>query len=265
MVKVEQLSNVGIFVSDQKRARDFYTKKLGLKVVGGMPDWGYLELAVKKGAPDAVLNLWTPKAWGLSAKEAKKKVGGITGVGFRTGNLDATLLDLLHKGAKVESWASDEGYRMATVFDPDDNGIFLVGPNRPRTRRGGIEAMDFVTISSRDSKRTGVFFQKALGMRKRGRGFATYRLSGEGTALMPFTPRKEMYQDPADYKSDLAAIGEDTALMFRTSDMFALEKKLLAGGVKFQSPAKKQDWGGISANIYDPDRNIYMMFQPRRR
>lgn len=265
MAKVDQLSNVGIFVNDQKRARDFYTKKLGLKVVGGMPEWGYIELAVRKGSPDAALNLWTPKAWGLSASEAKKKVGGATGVAFRTGNLDATLLDLLRKGAKVETWPAEEGYRMATVFDPEDNGIFLTGPARPRTKKGGIEAMDFVTISSRDSKRTGAFFQKALGMRKTGRGFATYRLSGDGTALMPFSPRKEMYQDPADYKSDLAAIGEDTAIMFSTKDAYALEKKLRAKGVKFESPMQKQNWGGISANFKDPDGNLYMLYQSRRR
>jgi len=65
-----------------------------------MPAWGYVELAVKKGGPDAILNLWTPKAWGLSAKEAKKKVGVTTGVGFSTDNFEATVASLRRRASK---------------------------------------------------------------------------------------------------------------------------------------------------------------------
>lgn len=262
MVKVNELSSVGIFVKNHKKARDFYTKKLGLKVVGGMPEWGYVELAAGKKAPGAVLNLWTPKAWGLSAKEAKKKVGVTTGVGFRTKNLDATVASLKKKGVQVETWQEPSGYKMATVYDQDKNAIFLTGPSRPRSRKAGIEALDFVTISSRNARKSGAFFSKALGMKKSGDQFATYRLSGKGTAVMPFTPTKDMYKDPADYKSDLAAIGEETAIMFSTSDTFALEKKLRARGVKFRQRAKAQDWGSVSAEIYDPDKNVYMIYGP---
>jgi len=265
MAKVDELGSVGIFVSNHKKARDFYSKKLGLKVVGGMPAWGYVELAVKKGGPDAVLNLWTPKAWGLSAKEAKKKVGVTTGVGFSTDNFEATVASLRKKGVKVETWPNEEGYAMATVYDPDGNGIFITGSTKKSTKRPGLKALDFVTISSRDSKRTGAFFQKVLGMKKEGRGFATYRLKPKGTALMPFTPKKDMYETAAAYKSDLAAIGEDTAIMFETKDAYALEKELRRKGVKFESPMEEQDWGGVSANIFDPDRNKYMLYQPRRR
>ena len=39
MAKVTGISNVGIFVKDQKRAKQFYTKKLGLKHIGGMPEF----------------------------------------------------------------------------------------------------------------------------------------------------------------------------------------------------------------------------------
>lgn len=265
MAKIDKLSSVGIFVSNHKRARDFYTKKLGLKVVGGMPEWGYIELAVRKGGKDAVLNLWTPKAWGLSAKEAKKKVGVTTGVGFSTDNFDATVAALRRKGVEVDTWDEDEGYSMATVHDPDGNGLFITSEGKKSTKRAGLTGLSFVTISSRNSKRSGAFFQKALGMRKSGGEFATYRLSPGGTALMPFTPRRAMYKRASDYKADLAAIGEDTAIMFSTRDAQGLEKQLRRRGVKFESPMAKQEWGGISANIYDPDKNLYMVYESLAR
>ena len=266
MAKIDKLSSVGIFVSNHKRARDFYTKKLGLKVVGGMAGWGYIELAVRKGGKDAVLNLWTPKAWGFSAKEGKKKVGVTTGVGFNTDNFDATVASLRRKGVKVDTWSEAEGYSMATVYDPDGNGLFITSDRKKSTKRAGLTGLGFVTISSRNAKRSGAFFQKALGMKKEGGDeFAAYRLGPGGTALMPFTPRRAMYKRASDLKADLAAIGEDTAIMFSTRDAHGLEKQLKRRGVKFQSPMAKQDWGGISANIFDPDRNLYMVYESRSR
>lgn len=268
MAKVDRLASVGIFVSNQKRARDFYTKKLGLKVVGGMPEWGYLEMAARKGGKDALLNLWTAKAWGLSAKEAKKKIGVTTGVGFSTDNFEATVASLRRKRVKMDVWPDTEGYRMATVYDPDGNGLFITSDTKKKKKnagRSGLTALDFVTISSRNSKRSGAFFQKALGMTKEGRDMASYRLSPGGTALMPFTPRKASYERVSQYKADLAAIGEDTAIMFRTKDAYGLEKQLKGRGVKFESPVAQQDWGGHSGNFYDPDKNLYMVFQAQKR
>ena len=265
MAKVDAISNVGIFVTNQKRARDFYTKKLGLKVVGGMPEWGYLELAVRKGGKDAVLNLWTPKAWGLSAKEAKKKVGVTTGIGLGVDNFEGTVASLKKKGVKVDVWHG-EGYHMATVHDPDGNGLFLAAETKKSKKKPGITRLDWVTISSRNAKRSGAFFQKTLGMKKAGGDeWAAYSASPGGTALMPFTPKKSNYENASDYKADLAAIGEDTAIMLRTSDAKGLEKQLKKKGVKFESPMEEQDWGGVSANIFDPDGNKYMLFQPRKR
>src|SRR5882672_293510 len=119
MTKVDEISNVGILVKNQKRSIDFYTKKLSLKKLTSMPEFGYVELRAKKNGKDAVLNLWEPKAMGISAKEAKKKIGQITGVGFSTPNLDATVAQLKKKGVKVDVWNEGDDYRMATVYDPD--------------------------------------------------------------------------------------------------------------------------------------------------
>lgn len=263
MAKVDAISNVGIFVSNQKRARDFYTKKLGLKVVGGMPDWGYLELAVKKGGKDALLNLWTPKAWGLSAKEAKQKVGVTTGVGFHADNFEGTLAQLKRRGVKVNVWSEGEGWYMATVHDPDGNGLFISSDAKKSKAKPGLTRLDYVTISSRNSKRAGAFFKK-IGLKKVGGEWAVYRAAPGGTSLMPFTVKRSNYETVKDYKADLAAIGEDTAIMFKTKNAYNFEKELKKRGVKFESPMEAQDWGGVSANIFDPDKNKYMVFQPGR-
>ena len=263
MAKVDAVSNVGIFVSNQKRARDFYTKKLGLKVVGGMPDWGYLEMAVKKGGRDAVLNLWTPKAWGLSPKEAKSKVGVTTGVGFHADNFEGTIAQLRRRGVKVDVWSEGDGWYMATVHDPDGNGLFISSDAKTSKKKPGLTRLDYVTISSRSTKRAGEFFKK-LGLKKAGGEWAVYRASPGGTALMPFTVKRSNYERVSDYRADLAAIGEDTAIMLKTKSAYTLEKELRKRGVKFESKMEPQDWGGVSANIFDPDRNKYMLFQPGR-
>lgn len=264
MTKVDEISNVGILVKNQKRSIDFYTKKLGLKKLTSMPEFGYVELRAKKNGKDAVLNLWEPAAWGMSAKDAKKKIGQITGVAFSTPNLDATVAQLKKKGVKVDVWNEGDDYRMATVYDPDGNGLFLTGPKRPRTKRAGIDSLEFVTISSRNSKKTGAFFEKALGLKKDGDEWAYYRATAKGTALMPFTPKKSNYKDPADYKADMAAIGEETGIMMTTSDVYKLEKSLIKKGVKIADPAKPRDWGQISADVLDPDQNLYTVFEPSR-
>ena len=265
MARIKSISNVGIFVSNQKRAQDFYTKKLGMKVVGGMPEWGYVELAVKKGGKDAVLNLWTPKAWGLSAAEAKKRVGGITGIALGTSDFEGTVAALRKKRVKVDAWREAEDWEMATVYDPDGNGLFITPTHKKSPKRKGITGLEWVTISTRNARTAGKFFQNVMGMKKAGDEWSVYRVGNQGTSLMPFTPNPKNYENKRDYKNDMAAIGEDTAIMFATDDAFAMEKAMKAKGAKFDEPVKQQDWGGISGNFKDPSGNIYMLFQPRKR
>ena len=45
-----------------------------------------------------------------------------------------------------------------------------------------------------------------------GESFTVYQLRPHGTAIMPFTPVREMYEDPAAYEADMAHVGEWTGL-----------------------------------------------------
>jgi len=260
-----QLTDVEIYVKDLKAARAFYTKKIGLRLRSAMPKWGYLALGATKGGEDAALTPWQPvPEWGQEMYESRlKMIGGITGIGFLTNDLKGTVADLKKKGVKTEVEREDATFGRFT--DPSGNVLFLAQPEKPKIRRKGLSALTFVTVVSRDAKKSGEFFRKALGMRPRRvpgeEGFVDYRLSTKGTSIMPFTPTKEMYDNPADFDSDMAHIGEETGIGFTTDAIYRLQEQLLAKGVRFQKKAEAQDWGGIRATFFDPDDNVYTVVE----
>ncbi len=260
-----QLTDLEIYVKDLKAARAFYTKKIGLKVRSSMPKWGYLALGATKGGQDASLTPWQPTPdWGQDVYESRlKMIGGITGIGFLTNDLKGTVADLKKKGVKAEIEREDGTFGRFT--DPDGNVLFLAQPAKPKVRRKGVSALTFVTVVSKDSKKTGEFFKKALGMKSHRvpgeEGFTDYRFSEKGTSIMPFTPTKEMYDNPSDYDSDLAHIGEETGVGFTTDDIYKLQEQLLAKGVRFKAKAEAQGWGGIMARFFDLDDNVYSLVQ----
>lgn len=267
MAKLVRLTEVGIFTKNQKLSKEFYTRKLGLKVRSEMPEIQYVQLGTTKGGADAGLDIWQPvKQWGEPMYSAGlNSVGSVTGIGYSTGNLAKTVEDLSRKGVKIETEA--EGF--ARFWDPDRNVSFLVEQERPKVRRSGVNKIEWMTVAVRNAAKTGEFYEKKLGLRAKtirggeGEGdFKIYRVSPDQTSIMPFTPAREMYDNPSDYEEDLAHIGEDTSMAWEVDDIYAYQKKLLAKGVKFAMKAEEQkDWGGIAAKIYDPDKNIYVLFQ----
>lgn len=262
-----RFSNVGIFTRNQKKAKGFYVRKVGLKVRQHIPKMGYLELGASVGGGDASLNIWQPtrETWGEDYRAALKQVGQATGIGFRTADLDKTLAMMKRRGVKVD-WVEEEpGGRMASILDPEHNSIFVYESAKSRTHGAGLDKLDFVTIVTRDANRAGIFFSRVLGMKRLktfGLGMLDYRLSPKGTALVPFKPMRDLYDRVSDYRDDLAHIGEDTSIMFETSDVYSFQERLLKKGVRFKAKAKPASWGGIEAYFYDPDKNLYMVYQP---
>jgi catechol 2,3-dioxygenase-like lactoylglutathione lyase family enzyme len=260
-----QLTDVENYVKDLKAARAFYTRKIGLKVRSSMPKWGYLALGATKGGEDAALTPWQPvPEWGTEMYESRlKMIGGITGIGFLTNDLKGTVADLKKKGVKAQ--VDGDSGTFGRFTDPSGNVLFIVSPAKPKIRRKGLSALSFVTVVSRDANQSGDFFRKALGMKPRRvpgeEGFFEYKLSPKATSIMPFTPTKEMYDNPADYESDMSHIGEETGIGFTTNDIYRVQEQLMAKGVRFQKKAEAQDWGGIRATFFDPDDNVYTVVQ----
>lgn len=264
---LDSLSDVGVFVKDMRKARSFYTRTMGLKVRSSMPKMGYLALGATKGGEDASLNLWQPTPdWGSpDYEDGLKQIGGVTGIGFLTTDYERTMEALKRRGAKVGEPFPEGGVKMGSVSDPDGNSVFVMEPPKPKRRQGGLRSLQFITIASRDAARTGEFYTKALGMKRQaaGEGMTAYRLTRDGTSLMPFTPTREMYQSDKELEEDMAHIGEPTSIMFTTRDIYKAQEALMARGVRFSKKAEKAPWGGLQAEFLDPDDNRYGLVQMR--
>lgn len=264
MAKLRRLSEVSVYTRNLKLAKEFYTKKVGLAVRSEMKDFDYLQLGATKGGEDAGIDLWQPDPkWGREMYEsASKSVGIVTGIGLLTADLGKTVEQLASRGVKVEK----EAETFARFRDPDGNVLFVQEDRRPKARRAGIRAVGWVTVVSRDATKAGAFF-KSLGFKEEkvpdeeGEDFSVYRLGPKATAIMPFTPVRGMYDNPADYDEDMAHVGEDTGIGIEAEDVLGLQAKLLAKGVRFAAKAEKQDWGGTRARILDPDGNRYMIYE----
>ena len=268
MPRIESLSHVGVFTRNRERAAAFYTRKVGLVARRRGSGAGLLALGATASGDDAALALWQPdpRTWGGDYAAAVRHIGTVTGIGFTTTNLDGTVRRLRDRGVRAEVLGEEGGERYARFFDPDRNSLFLSEPSRPGARRTEISRMDFVTIVTRDMDRSVGFFTKALGLRvKRDleEGFAELRLRPKGSALLPFTPRRESYEDPSNYEADMAHIGENTWIFFTTRDLMEAQDELLARGVRFRRKAEPADWGGLEAEFLDPDDNVYWLIEPR--
>jgi catechol 2,3-dioxygenase-like lactoylglutathione lyase family enzyme len=269
MAVLGSLGSVSVFVKDRKRAKEFYVRKVGLKVREEMKDMGFLALGATKGGKDASLLVWQPnrEAWGEDYDDAVASIGTVTGIGFGTEDIEGTVKGLKRRGVKVSGY--EPGGTFGTFSDPDGNVFFMGGPRKPKVRRAGFGSLAFVTVVSRDADRAGAWFTKALGMKRfrmPGEGseeFVGYRLSRDGTMIGPFTPARDMYDNPKDYDEDLAHIGEDTGIVFPSRDIQATQEALMARGVRFNQKAEPTPWGGWDAEFLDLDDNVYTIIQRR--
>ncbi|HEV8594463.1 MAG TPA: VOC family protein [Thermoplasmata archaeon] len=271
MTKLQRVSEVSVFTKNQKLAKEFYTKKLGLKVRSSMPKMDYLQLGATKTGEDAGIDLWQPDPkWGSEMYEQNlKSVGIVTGIGLLTSNLEKTVTQLAGRGVKVEK----DSETFARVRDPDGNVLFVQQEPRPKVKRTGLQSVSWVTVAVRDEAKAAAFF-KTLGFkgrkipgesREEGQPMTIYQLGGKGTAILPFAPRREMYENAAEYDTDLAHVGEDTGIGIEVDDAFKVEEKLRAQGVTISAKAELQDWGGVRMRIKDPDGNQYMLYNMKRR
>ena len=270
MAKLLRLSEVSVYTRNLKLAKEFYTKKVGLKVRDEDRKMGYLSLGATKGGEDAGLDLWQPDPkWGQEFyDQGTKSIGIVTGIGFQTSNLAKSVEQLAGRGVKV----GKDSDTFARFWDTDGNVLFINQELRPKVKRTGIQSVSFVTVAVRDEQKAGAFF-KALGFKGRkvpgesraeGSSFTVYQLGPKGTAIMPFTPNREMYDDPAEFDSDTAHIGEETGIGITVNEIYKLQDALLAKGVEFKTKAEERSWGSIAARIYDPDRNSYMLYEMKR-
>ncbi|HTX43528.1 MAG TPA: VOC family protein [Methanocella sp.] len=131
---IERLTHVTILVKDYDEALDFYTKKLGFKIVedAKMPSGDrWLTVAPPGDDVQVVLQRPGPATFGDNAREMLKRVGQGTNWVFKVDDCGKTCDELAKKGVRIQSPPQDLGFAVEAVFeDLYGNAFTLMEPGR---------------------------------------------------------------------------------------------------------------------------------------
>jgi len=120
---IKAIKFVGVPVTDQQRALEFYTTKLGFRVITDQPfddTQRWIELGV--GRSGAGITLFTPHG-------QENRIGTFTGISFLADDVDATYRELSAKGVTFVQPPQKADWGTAAVFaDPDGNQFVLGTP-----------------------------------------------------------------------------------------------------------------------------------------
>jgi len=115
---IQRLAIVSIPVSDQIRAKEFYTNVLGFVLVRDAAfreNTRWIEVTPAEGQPSFTLVNWFPTM----------PAGSLRGVVLIVDDLDATCAGLKSRGLSLPDVQSAPWGRYATFNDPDGNGWVL--------------------------------------------------------------------------------------------------------------------------------------------
>ncbi|HYM24328.1 MAG TPA: VOC family protein [Vicinamibacterales bacterium] len=117
---IKQIKFVSVPVTDQDRALDFYTKKLGMRVVTDAPfsgDQRWIELAIPRA--DTRVVLFTPE-------EHRKMIGGFMNISFMADDVEATVRELKARGVTFTQEPQKADWGTFAMFQDPDGNKFLV-------------------------------------------------------------------------------------------------------------------------------------------
>jgi lactoylglutathione lyase len=127
---IDSIGGVVIFVSNQARAIEFYTQKLGFDIKGEYPykNTKWVEVAPKNST--TTISLMEPHSDMMTNEEieqAKKEIGTMTSLWFYTKNIDDTYKELQEKGVNItEPKKQDWGGIMSQIKDQDNNILTVI-------------------------------------------------------------------------------------------------------------------------------------------
>ena len=132
---IEQIEGIMVMVSDQQKALEFYTKRLGFEAKLDTEDSGYRWIVVGPKDSKTVLSLVNPSKMKDESQEniehTKKQIGTPTGIWFYSKDIETAHEELKSKGVEItkpekQNW----GGVMCTVYDQDKNSFGLVGDSK---------------------------------------------------------------------------------------------------------------------------------------
>lgn len=127
---IDSIGGIVIFVSNQARAIEFYTQKLGFDIKGEYPykNTKWVEVAPKNST--TTISLMEPNKDMMTNEEieqARKEIGTMTSLWFYTKNINDTYKELQEKGVNItEPKKQDWGGIMSQIKDQDNNILTLI-------------------------------------------------------------------------------------------------------------------------------------------
>ena len=120
---IKAVKFVSIPVKDQDRALEFYTRKLGFKVMTDSPFDGkqrWIELSIPRADTRVVL---------FTADGHEKMIGGFMNITFVADDVEATAKEMKDKGVEFVQDAKKADWGTAAIFkDVDGNRFVLSTP-----------------------------------------------------------------------------------------------------------------------------------------
>ena len=131
-VVIDDIEGVTVMVSDQQKALEFYTEKLGFTKKLDTGESGFRWIVVGPNDSKTVISLVDPdsvKCWAEKVpEETERRIGQPTGVWFYSKNIDQAYLEIKSKGVEItEPKKQVWGGMLCTVYDQDGNIFGLVG------------------------------------------------------------------------------------------------------------------------------------------
>lgn len=120
---IKAMKFVGVPVSDQDKALEFYTTKLGFRVITDQPmgpGQRWIEIGI--GRSGTGIALFTPPGH-------ESRIGQFTGISFTADDVKATHKELTAKGVKFVQEPKEADWGTSAIFaDPDGNQFVLGSP-----------------------------------------------------------------------------------------------------------------------------------------
>ena len=117
-MSISQIQLFSLPVTDQDRARDFYTGSLGFELVSDTsmgPDQRWVQVRPPGPGTSITLVTWFPTM----------PAGAVKGTVLETDDLDGDVAALAAKGVPLDGIQEQPWGRFVTFDDPDGNGIVL--------------------------------------------------------------------------------------------------------------------------------------------
>jgi predicted enzyme related to lactoylglutathione lyase len=116
---IAQIKFASIAVADQDRALDFYTEKLGFKVLTDQPfGEGMRWIELKIGRAETRLVLFSPQG---------SQPGGFQNIVFQTDDVQKTYEELKERGVEFTQPPKTEAWGTSAMFRDTEGNVFLLG------------------------------------------------------------------------------------------------------------------------------------------